>query len=892
MIARAQQAFDEQRYRPAVLDLKEVLKSDPQNAKARWLLAETYLAIYDGASAAKELERARSLGVSDDAVLPALAHALLMQGKGDAVLALEAKGQVSAASAGELAAYQSLAQLEKGEMVLAEAMLDRAVASAPKNAAVRYAQARLAASEKRFDDVLQLTDGIIKDFPDYAPAWSLRGDLFRIRKLPSAAEEAYSAAIAHRPLFLRDRENRGYARVALGKWDDVKADGSDLVALAPSFQPGHFLVGLSQYEKGELQLAQESLERSLALDPDHLLTIFLLANLDGQLGNLNRSRQLAEQAVSRAPGFPAARMQMAMWHLRDRDGAAAEEMVRPIVDQMPENQHAMHMLAASLLMQGKADDAVRIFQKLADKKDGSGKQQLVAGLGLLSAGDVSGGVSMLSRLAAESPENPVASSALISGYVQQQAYQEALEAAKRFLQHRPGDPVAVNLLAMAQLAAGENLRAVESFEEALRLDPGNRKASQMLARNALEQKEFATAMRYIDAGVAKHPGDPGLLMLQAMAAKEIGDVALQESALLSAVDANPRQPSPRVQLAWMYLERNEPEKALGYVVGDFVGRDPGILLARANAFRRLNRPAEARAPLETLVQLLPNSVDLQFALLDVYDQLKERANAERTLDSILVLEPENVKAKLAKARYALAAGDLQEARRTLSALGEVAFTEANGLLSWVVIAQRDGDHAQEAVYARKLFELEPSTMHAVMFSRALRRAEVPSQARDVLKDWVSTRNDDVVARAELSDYYLEAGDVPSSVSELRQILSTDPENVNALNNLGWHLRTDSPVEALEFARRAHQLAPDSPPVLDTLAMAYAANQDFANALRFIQKAIDSDAGVSEFRLHRAEIRYRSGDQEGAVSDLKSLLRERVSDETRGAAEAMLAKLEP
>ena len=331
-------------------------------------------------------------------------------------------------------------------------------------------------------------------------------------------------------------------------------------------------------------------------------------------------------------------------------------MVRPIVDQMPENQHAMHMLAASLLMQGKADDAARLFQELADKKDGSDKQQLVAGLGLLSAGDVSGGVSMLSRIAVESPENPVVSSALVSGYVQQQAYEEALEAAKRFLQHRPGDPVAVNLLAMAQLAAGEKLKAVESFKEALRLDPGNRKASLMLAKHALDQQEFDAAMRYIDAGVARHPGDLELLMLQAMAAKETGDVALQESALLSAVDANPRQPGPRVQLAWMYLERNEPEKALGYVVEDFGGRDSGILLARANAFRRLDRIAEAKAPLETLVQLMPNSIDLQFALLDVYDQLKERANAERTLNDILALQPENVKAKLAKARFAVAAG--------------------------------------------------------------------------------------------------------------------------------------------------------------------------------------------------------------------------------------------
>ena len=74
-------------------------------------------------------------------------------------------------------------------------------------------------------------------------------------------------------------------------------------------------------------------------------------------------------------------------------------------------------------------------------------------------------------------------------------------------------------------------------------------------------------------------------------------------------------------------------------------------------------------------------------------------------------------------------------------------------------------------------------------------------------------------------------------------------------------------------------------------MAYSGSRDYENALRFVTKAIDVDPGIAAFRLHRAEIRHLSGDDDGALSELHSLLRENLPEDIKVRAEQLVAKLE-
>lgn len=77
-----------------------------------------------------------------------------------------------------------------------------------------------------------------------------------------------------------------------------------------------------------------------------------------------------------------------------------------------------------------------------------------------------------------------------------------------------------------------------------------------------------------------------------------------------------------------------------------------------------------------------------------------------------------------------------------------------------------------------------------------------------------------------------------------RMLKLQPDNVLMLNNVAWLLATDPPPavpaareEALRLALRAHELSGGTyPSILDTLAVAYAANRQFDSAVSSAEKA--------------------------------------------------------
>lgn len=92
LMTRGEQFMARRDYRAATIELKNAVAADAGNARARWLLGKAYLESGDLESAAKELDRARELGMAGDEVLPLLAQALLPLGRHDELNALSTDG--------------------------------------------------------------------------------------------------------------------------------------------------------------------------------------------------------------------------------------------------------------------------------------------------------------------------------------------------------------------------------------------------------------------------------------------------------------------------------------------------------------------------------------------------------------------------------------------------------------------------------------------------------------------------------------------------------------------------------------------------------------------------------------------------------------------------------
>jgi tetratricopeptide (TPR) repeat protein len=119
---------------------------------------------------------------------------------------------------------------------------------------------------------------------------------------------------------------------------------------------------------------------------------------------------------------------------------------------------------------------------------------------------------------------------------------------------------------------------------------------------------------------------------------------------------------------------------------------------------------------------------------------------------------------------------------------------------------------------------------------------------------------------------MSAKDYPLAELRYRKVIALRPDDAAALNNVAWLLVQQGKPGALVLAERANELAPDNPVIMDTLALALAADKQWPQALDWQRKAVDkaSEAAQPGYRLGLARLLARSGDKAAARSQLEIL----------------------
>ena len=92
-IAQAEKLLTEKQHSSAIIALKNAIKLDVKNAKARFLLGRLYLSSGDGYGAEKELERALELKYDANKALPLLARAYMLTESDADILSLNKEAE-------------------------------------------------------------------------------------------------------------------------------------------------------------------------------------------------------------------------------------------------------------------------------------------------------------------------------------------------------------------------------------------------------------------------------------------------------------------------------------------------------------------------------------------------------------------------------------------------------------------------------------------------------------------------------------------------------------------------------------------------------------------------------------------------------------------------------
>ncbi|HRO28543.1 MAG TPA: tetratricopeptide repeat protein, partial [Luteimonas sp.] len=307
-----------------------------------------------------------------------------------------------------------------------------------------------------------------------------------------------------------------------------------------------------------------------------------------------------------------------------------------------------------------------------------------------------------------------------------------------------------------------------------------------LADMAQRLDDAALAGRVVERIVQRFPGDPRVALLRAAQLREADDFEGARAALQEVTDAAMLVPELRLAMAAEY-------DALG---------DPGAaeqLLAKGPQDGRIRA---LRA------SLLAKAEDRE-SLSALYDELRRDAAEPNPLQRLLLGQVAEYLERYEEALdwYDSVPGGearLQARLRAANVLHELG--RRDDAIAALRRLQGDGTIEEDARRAAYLLEGE-------LYAKDKdREAEADAYARG-LADWPDEPSI-LYARALMWERH---DDIPRAEADLRKILVAEPENVAALNALGYTLadRTDRYEEALELIDRARVAEPGNAAIIDS-----------------------------------------------------------------------------
>jgi Tfp pilus assembly protein PilF len=146
------------------------------------------------------------------------------------------------------------------------------------------------------------------------------------------------------------------------------------------------------------------------------------------------------------------------------------------------------------------------------------------------------------------------------------------------------------------------------------------------------------------------------------------------------------------------------------------------------------------------------------------------------------------------------------------------------------------------------------------------------------------------AHLRLALVYEQRGDSAKAVERYRRVLSTDANNVLALNNLAYAIATGgSPKDALDLATRAYRLSP-TPVVADTLGWIHHLLGNDAAAAPLLERATHGLPASVEVLVHAAVVHAALQNPRQARSELDAATKLDPRVDSRPEVSALRARL--
>ena len=894
----AQQKVAENDYVTAIIELKNLLQSSPDNIAARLLLAKVSLALGDPLAAEKELNKALDLGVEASAQTALHYEIQLTLGHHAGILeALDLDGGTDGLSDMQAMEIRGLALLGLGSSLEAETFFRQVLAIDADSARARWGLAGTLDKQGRAEAAQAELQTLITTHPNYSRGWALNGQMaLRTGRLQGAVDSfklAAQAAQKEPDRIIEMISLAGLADAQLGLQDIASAEPTigRLRSFAGAMPITRLLVARLAYAKEDYIGAAGELERALNSNPADIRAMLLLGAVNMAQGNFAQAELGLSRVVALAPDNQAAHKLLAQTQLRLSRPEAAIETLAPLLAQSEIDAQVSVFASQAMLRSGDVDRAIGLLEKTLVAAPGNTDVAINLVAAYLSTGRNDDAISLLETMPVDE-EDFRREIMLAVAYSAEQRSDEA-EAQIEGILAEHGDRVDIrNLAGQYYLGHGELDIARGHYAKALEIDPGNTATRLRLARLELQARDREAARQVLEPILNVDPGNlPALMMLADLAARD-NEVDDAVGLLLRAIAADPQASQPQSMLARAYIRLgNGPRAEQAAQEAVKLAPDSSRALASAGeTMLDLGKFREALGFYRRAVEISPASATAYYHLSRAQMALGDRADGRISLEQSIELDPDALSAPMVLAVMEMRDGYPEKA---LEIAGELRAKHADNpavyaLEGDVLMAL---DRMMEAFAAfQHAYTLRPVSLVAIRAYQSGTQAG-QTDAHELMESWLADNPDDGAVMTVLAQYRQGQGDTASAMRGYERAIEINENNFMAMNNLAWMYLEAGNEQAEELARKAVELAPESGPVGDTLGWILVETGKLEEGAGRLEAAAKASPEVLDIRYHLAVAKSRQGETAESISILNDILADERPFGVRTEAAELLTELE-
>lgn len=868
-VEQASQQVESKDYQAAIISLKNAIQINPENPDTRMQLGQIYARLGNLVLAEKELYRAVELKqVDENAVLSLFRIYHLTEDLKNTQEVYKNNPSTMSEDGSQLAnIYFAIANLKQGERETGLARLKKAANTNKKYSDIAQALIHVEAGEAPQANAY-ITQQLLKTPDNLFVIYNAAHIYFLNRKMDLTVE-LFKKFSDKQPLYHPAKLFLANAMVENNNFDEASDVIKQILKVDETQPYAHYLRSIINYHQRDYEAAKTDSEYALSrnLNSNKLNLIAGLSNFE--LKNYEQAYNHLQKVPDLFKDSP--KMNQIITFLRLQLGYT-NEAADQLLAKSELNEQDSKLLTSvgyELIKSGDISQAEALIQKAESAED---SPSLLAQTGLLKLylNDKSG-IEDFERSIELDPDNKNIKKLLVSTYIEDKAFDKAIELATQWQTEEPDSIMALNALGTAYGLSGQAEKAQEIFDKALEIDPKNAASLFYKTSRLVEQQQYDKAEQLAQKMIEAAPTYlPGLRLYRyVMLLQDKANRSLKK--LKDIKQSNPDNASVKYYYVSQLMQAKQYNNVIKELESDKASNKPDLHYnALGDAYLLTGQYSLAEDIYKAWKARRANSPTPVLKLINMQIVQSKYDKALSLIQNYLVKSPDSIHFRMLEIEVLIEKKALDQAKTKLAELNKLGnYPSATKAYEGKIAFYEQRYEAAESGL-KSLYKLKSSSENALLLFTCYKRMQQDKQAIQFLYDHLEKVPSDLVIRQLLAEQFVNS-DPQKAVDQYTLLTKYNPKDSAPYNNIAWLvLSHGDPNKALEYSSIAYDLAPNNVEVIDTHSLALYRTGSIAKAQDVLTKGIKKHPDVVALKLNLANILIKDGKAQEAKALLTGL----------------------